>query len=281
MTDNLYPAIRFAENSDIDSLKRLWKSCFGDDDYYIDFFFENRFEPNECLTAFCGRELAGMLFLLPITAVCGEKKYSARYIYAVCTEPQFRSRSVSTRLLEYAHEYMKKSGVAMSLLVPAEPSLFEYYKKRGFETEFFCREIKIKAEKGDFPFKEANLPELFERRNALFSDSSLYMMWDRKALGFQQRECELSGGKTLLLENGYAVCFPFEDKVLVKEYGFPALDRAILAAAAYYFGKETAVVRLSAAEGESGSRPFAMTKWYDSERRVNGGAYPRFTLVFD
>lgn len=281
MTDKLEPLFRFAERSDVDSLKRLWKACFGDEDEYIDFFFENRFVPDECLCALCGGELAGMLFLLPITAVCGEREYSARYIYAVGTEPSFRNRMISTRLLAFADEYMKNGGIAMSLLVPAEPSLFEYYKKRGFEAEFFCRETEINAKKGDILFEKENLQRLFEKRNAVFSDSALYMRWSEKALGVQQKECELLGGKTLIFDGGYAVCFPFEDKVIIKEWGAPSLDDSVSAAIAEYFGKRAAVVRIPAEKQEYDARPFAMTRWYNTERCVNAGRPPAFTLVLD
>lgn len=281
MNDNIEFLFRFAERSDVNSLKKLWKTCFGDEDEYIDFFFENRFEPDECLCAFCGGELAGMLFLLPITAVCGEREYSARYIYAVCTEPRFRNRMISTRLLAFAHEYMEKNGVDMSLLVPAEPSLFEYYKKRGFETEFFCREIEIKAEKNTISLEKTELQRLFGERNAVFADSGLYMRWDEKALGQIERECDFLGGETLVFSNGYAVCYPFEDRVFVKEWGARSLDDHVLAAIAEYFGKKTAVVRIPAGKEENGACPFAMTRWYNTERCVNNGDCPCFTLVSD
>ncbi|MBP1577713.1 MAG: GNAT family N-acetyltransferase, partial [Oscillospiraceae bacterium] len=107
-------SFRFAEKQDTEALKSLWKTCFGDEDEYIDLFFKERFKADECLAAFCQEELAGMLFLLPIKAVCGDKSYDARYIYAVCTEPKFRNRSVSTKLLNAAHEYMAENGIAMS-----------------------------------------------------------------------------------------------------------------------------------------------------------------------
>lgn len=281
MTDNFELLFRFAKENDIVSLKRLWKSCFGDEEEYIDFFFENRFKPNECLTAFCNGNLAGMLFLLPITAVCGEKEYKARYIYAVCTEPGFRNRSVSTRLLEFAHEYMAENGVDMSLLVPAEPSLFEYYKKRGFETEFFCREIEVKAEKNSVRLKKTDLQRIFEERNALFCDSALYMRWDKDSLGQIERECDFLGGETLAFSNGYAVCYPFGERVLVKEWGSRLQDESTLAAIADYFGRKAAVAFIPAKKEENGAYPFAMTRWYNKERCVNNGGCPCFTLVSD
>ena len=281
MTEQFDFVFRFAKESDANKLKKLWKTCFGDDDEYIDLFFNNRFNPNECLTAFCGESLAAMLFLLPITAVCKEKRYPARYIYAVCTEPKFRNRSVSTRLLNAAHEYMAENQIAMSLLVPAEKSLFDYYEKRGFKTEFYCSEFETDARHGEITLKTANLTELFEKRNETFSKSSLYMQWDRTALCYQQKEAEFFGGKTLEFDGGYAVCVPYQDKVLIKEWASERFDHDIIAAIAESFGKKSAVVRVPAGREEKDARLFAMTKWYISERSAKEGEYPCFTLVLD
>ncbi|MBP0981834.1 MAG: GNAT family N-acetyltransferase [Oscillospiraceae bacterium] len=274
-------SFRFAEEQDIAALKSLWKTCFGDEDEYIDLFFDERFEPEQCLAAFCDEELAGMLFLLPITAVCCDKSYDARYIYAVCTEPRFRNRSVSTKLLNAAHEYMAENGIAMSLLVPAEKSLFGYYEKRGFETEFYCREIEVKAKESGVRFAQADLGELFEERNAAFAKSQLFMRWGREALSYQQKEAKFLGGKTLRFDGGYAVCYPFGEKVWIKELGQEKPDFDIAAAIAAHFGKSEAVVRIPAGKDEKDARPFAMTRWYISERSEKEGSCPCFTLVLD
>lgn len=274
-------SFRFAENGDITALKRLWKTCFGDEDEYIDLFFNERFKAEECFAAFCQEELAGMLFLLPITAVCGDKSYEARYIYAVCTEPKFRNRAVSTKLLNSAHEYMAENGIAMSLLVPAEKSLFDYYAKRGFETEFYCREVKIEAKESDIRLEQAELGELFEERNAVFAKSKLFMRWGKEALCYQQKEAKFLGGKTLRFDGGYAVCYPFGERVWIKELGQEQPDFDIAAAIAAHFGKGEAVVRIPAGKDEKDARPFAMTRWYISERSEKEGSCPCFTLVLD
>lgn len=281
MTEPFDFDFRFAQNSDIPTLKKLWKCCFGDDDKYIDLFFAERFAQDICLAAFQGETAAAMLFLLPITAVCGEKHYPARYIYAVCTKPEFRNRSLSTRLLDAAHEYMAKNNIAMSLLVPAENSLFDYYKKRGFETEFYCREFEVNADAANIDFEQAELQNLFEERNRVFSNSTLYMQWDKVALGYQQKEAEFFGGKTLKFNDGYAVCVPYDQGVLIKEWGKKEIDEQIIADIARIFDKKRAFVRVPAYENQKGARPFAMTKWYISERKAKTENYYCFTLVLD
>ena len=67
MTNELELCFRFAEPRMIKKLKLLWKCCFGDSDEYIGLFFDERFVPEQCLTAVCGDDIAGMLFLLPLT----------------------------------------------------------------------------------------------------------------------------------------------------------------------------------------------------------------------
>lgn len=281
MIEELKLSFRFADEQMTEKLKKLWKTCFGDSDEYIELFFRERFKADECMVALCGDKPAGMLFLLPITAICSDECYPARYIYAVCTDPLFRNRSVSTKLLGAAHEYMAKNGIAMSLLVPAESSLFDYYAKRGFETEFYCKEFEIPAKSIAAELSEASLPELFNERNTAFYDSSLYMRWDKEALCYQQKEVEFFGGKTLRSSDFYAVCFPYENKVLIKEWGGIKTDPDIIAAIAARFGKESAVIRVPASRDEKDARPFAMTRWYISERSAKKGKPPCFTLVLD
>lgn len=285
MTNELELCFRFAEPRMIKKLKLLWKCCFGDSDEYIGLFFDERFVPEQCLTAVCGDDIAGMLFLLPLTMVSNGKSYEARYIYAVATAPEYRSRGVSTRLLEAAHDWMRENGIAMSLLVPAEDSLFEYYGKRGFKTEFFCREIEFKADTAaQCDLEAVSLQKLLPERDKAFEKSVLYARWDEAALGYQQMENEFLGGETLKFsspQEGYAVCCPTEDTVLIKEWAADKIYPEVIGAIAARYEKPTARVRIAADKGAPGARGFAMTMWYNTERRAPEGTAPCFSLVLD
>ena len=95
------PQISYAVPEDRAALMRLWKRVFGDPDDYLSLFFTHRFVPGQTLVARASphAEPAAMLFLLPIVLCSATARWEGRYIYAVATDPDFRSRGLSSLLL--------------------------------------------------------------------------------------------------------------------------------------------------------------------------------------
>ncbi|PWM26623.1 MAG: hypothetical protein DBX44_00205 [Oscillospiraceae bacterium] len=278
-----------ASPEDRSALMDLWKRVFGDPDDYLSLFFDLRFRPDQALVA--RNSLDGtpisMLFLLPIVFQSGSLQYRGRYIYAVATDPAFRSRGLSSQLLAEAHRRLSLEGLDFSVLVPAERSLFDYYAARGFRTEFFrCAQTVFAASSpDDVDLSPASLPALLPLRDALGAKSTLYGRWDQEALAYQQRETSLLGGETLSFfwegKPGYAVCHPTENTVLIKEWGASAVSTPVLSAIAHRFGKNTVQLDLPASPGAGSARPFAMTRWYCKERKYEEGDPPVLSLVLD
>ncbi len=268
-------------------LKQLWQTVFGDAEAYISLFFEHRFAPRNTMVALFEGAPVAMLYLLPITIRQNNIDYDARYIYAVGTHPDFRSQGLSGRLLAATHARLTAAGVALSLLVPAEPSLFDYYGARGYKTEFYRKTVACTAPP-DGPaavLTPAGLPDLLALRDRAFGQSGLYARWDAGALDYQQREAALLGGETLAFsapEPGYALCYPAGEAVLVKEWTGTALYPAVLNAIAARYGRDKITLLLPADfDAESEARPFAMTKWYLAERNAPQGRAAYLSLVLD
>ncbi|MFV0497973.1 MAG: GNAT family N-acetyltransferase [Candidatus Fimivivens sp.] len=268
-------------------LKHLWRLVFGDASDYIDLFFAQRFVPENTMVALFEGAPVAMLYLLPVTIRKNQTDYDARYIYAVGTHPDFRSQGCSGGLLNAAHAHLASQGVALSLLVPAEPSLFAYYGMRGFNTAFFRQTVLCTATKNGVQaaLKTAELPHLSAMRDHFFGESGLYARWDTAALAYQQKEAALLGGETLAFdtpEAGYAVCYPTKDAVLIKEWAAKTIYPNVLNAIAARFGCEKIMLRLPADFiGGRALEPFAMTKWYLSERDAPQGKAPYLSLVLD
>ena len=284
------PQISYAVPEDRAALMRLWKRVFGDPDDYLSLFFTHSFVPGQTLVARTSphAEPAAMLFLLPIVLCSATARWEGRYIYAVATDPDFRSRGLSSLLLSEVHRRLAAEGLAFSALVPAEPSLFDYYGVRGFSSEFFRRAVSIVPGPGAWPdpaLSPASLPELLSLRDRVFGSSALYGRWDGQALAYQQRETQLLGGEILSFsfegEPGYAVCHPAGELVLIKEWGFSSLCEPVFAAIARRFGRKTLRLDLPALPDEAGARPFAMTRWYLKERKREDGTPPILSLVLD
>ena len=121
--------ISFTE--DREQIIRLWNSVFGDSREEIEFFLD-KCRHYSCLGLFASGTLASMLFLVK----CKYSGYNGQYIYAVCTDENFRNRGYSSMLISEAKKQMKD----FLWLIPANNGLFDFYSKHGFETKLYSNE---------------------------------------------------------------------------------------------------------------------------------------------
>ena len=110
--------IRVCDLSDYDDIIRIWSRAFGDDKEYILKFLAKFKEYIYIL------EKDAIMTLLPVTL--NDKK--GHYVYAVAVDESKRGMGLGKKLIEYAKENMADFLV----LVPADKSLFDYYRKLGF-----------------------------------------------------------------------------------------------------------------------------------------------------
>lgn len=137
---------RNAYDEDTKTIKSLWKESFGDD-VYMQYFFDilydfkrgivaQDFSENEKnVVAFLYRFEMQMTNLGPVS-----------YVYAACTNKEYRKQGIMTKLLEYSEKLDKEDGYKATMLIPANESLFEFYKKRGFAKEIYCKLSEYKKE---------------------------------------------------------------------------------------------------------------------------------------
>lgn len=121
-------ADKIAVTDDSSRITALWKEVFGDTEEDITFFLENC-RHKLCLGYFKDDALVSMLFLVDCF-YCNRK---GAYLYAVCTKSEFRGRGFVSRLIFEA----KKLDYEFLWLIPAKDSLFEFYRRFGFETKLF------------------------------------------------------------------------------------------------------------------------------------------------
>ena len=290
--------IRFAEEGMRPALGALWRECFGDSNDYVDLYFAGHDIARHTMVFIDGERPVSMLSLLPMTVVTRAGILPARYVYAVATLESYRGRGISTKLLEAAHRQMQAAGIKLSVLVPASARLYNFYGKRGFDTEFYSGRAVVPARElpdygGSFVVTEATAAEFMEIRERAFGGRTMFVRWDGDALAYRLAETAMSGGETLLLTTdggrAVAVCRNEGGAVLVKEL---ALDGMPL---------ETALAVLQKKFGADEYRlclpmdldcPYPLTRvaaaaacWYDPEARrrtfQTGGGAPYISLVLD
>lgn len=275
------PQPRFACWEDIPALKSLWQEAFGDSQDYVDFYFSNRFQPQETLVL--GQPADAMLTLLPAGWTAGGEEMPVRYVYAVATRRSARSKGLSTLLMSAADDWMKRSGIEAAFLVPAQKSLFGFYARQGFRRSVLMLDTlklpKSGKSGGNVLLTPCSLEDFCRLRREFFSGIP-HVSWGSKALEYAYREILETGGRILKVsspfECGYVVCSEYSQEqacpqAVLKEC---ALSRRGLyeAAGALYreLGAEVLLVRIP---GES--RDYGMAKAYTprARRLLFSGAY--------
>lgn len=268
----------------VPALKTIWKDCFGDGNEYVDFYFENRYRDENTLVCLWEGKPAAMLTLIPCTMTAHGTTWRGKYVYAVATTPRYQGRGLSGHLLEVMHTSLKNDGYDFSALVPASESLFDYYAKRGYKTQSYV--LPLAYEKARYPWQLFSpvtfsplSPQHFAQLRRIYGGDGL-IQWEDDHLAYLIEETAFTGGESVAFtvrgKEGYAVCLPDGDYLIIKELGSPYEETsAVLQALMERYQKEQCIVRHRAAED---GRPFGMFAWYGDEPQ---GVTLYLSLVLD
>ena len=243
--------IIFPQDSMKSDLERLWRVCFGDSDEYIRYFFENRYVPENCL-AFVDESVkrpVAMLHLLPIGISEDGGLIPSQYLYAACTRPDYRRQGIMRKLIEYAQKLGETRKLKYTVTVPAEPRLFKYYERYGFEKCYKHRIVYLDRSDLMFMCKGSvripdnvretmmKLSEVCSFRRDMLVDRDGFVIWDPAAMRYAVGSHEHDGGHiiTLSYQGDYAYAFCSQDdytvkitEFIVKDHFAPTLIRHIL-----------------------------------------------------
>ena len=211
----------FAKDSDIENISAIWRMAFSDFDEYINLFLDNLYSPqNTIVSRECG-VVVSMAFLIPAQLVVNGRPYSAYYLYAAATHPNYRQKGHMGKVINSAKEVAKKRGIDFIVLVPAEEYLFDYYAKFGFETKFNKKTVRFTRSQLQAWATEPDLSEafnlnVFETRQASFGFGS-FLNWSESVLSYAMKEHTYCSGSIAFTSDGYAMYNVGKDTVYVKE----------------------------------------------------------------
>jgi len=214
--------IRFAESRDREAVASIWRECFGDEGYYIDFFLNNLFKSERCLIYDYEGTPAAMLHLLPINLIDQAATFKTQYIYAAATLPAFQRRGLMAKLIDFAVVYGIEKGFKFTSLLPANQSLYGYYEKCGFKSAFYIKRTiltraQLTAAAGNS--KSAIIipsddKAIYSRRLDSFNSA---LLWDYEMFSYVLKEWRFTGGEIISFKNGYALCRKTDKGLLIKE----------------------------------------------------------------
>ena len=290
--------IRFAEEGMRARLQELWRECFGDSNEYVDLYFASHDIARHTMVFMDGENPVSMLSLLPMTVVTRAGILPARYVYAVATKESYRGRGISTRMLEAAHRVLRAEGVKLSVLVPSSAALYNFYGRRGFDTECYSGLAVVGREEiepftGSFVISEADPLEFMQIRERAFAGRTMFVRWDGDALAYRLTETAFNGGETLAITIGdaraIAVCHMEGGAVNVKELALDGMAAGTaLSVLQHKYGADEYHLRLPLdldCPYPLERVPAGVSCWYDPEARARvfggGGGAPYLNLVLD
>lgn len=170
-----------------DHVKTLWQLCFNDDPAFIDLYFRFRYKDdiNRCLEQ--NKRVVSALQAIPYPMTWCDGTVLTNYISGACTHPEYRGKGLMRNLLTKTHQRMKEDGVLFATLIPAEKSLFDFYKTFGYATAFSYRKERWTEPAGSYQGELttvcADLKEEFSVKTDLYR--FIDGVWARRACAVQ------------------------------------------------------------------------------------------------
>lgn len=121
-------------------LQLLWAEAFGDDAGFISAFLSTGFSPDRCRCVEANGAAAALYWF---DCLCQGKKLA--YLYGIATRKDLRGQGLCKALMEDTHRYLKGQGYAGCVLVPAQESLRQYYRRFGYADFGGIREMTVSA----------------------------------------------------------------------------------------------------------------------------------------
>lgn len=111
-----------------DALRTLWTECFGNEENWIDVFFQTAFDPTHvcCLTR-RGQLAAALCWM---DTYCQGRPLA--YLYAIATAPAYRRQGLCRELMGKTHDLLARQGYAGAILVPGDEGLRQMYGKMNY-----------------------------------------------------------------------------------------------------------------------------------------------------
>ena len=255
--------ISYGKYEYIPELKIMWHKIFGDTESYLNSFFGKVYKDENTLVDIEDGKVVSVLFMIPYKFIVSGKENEIVYLYALATEPAYRGRKIMSKLIQESLNISTKRGYALSVLIPADKSLFEYYRQFGFE-EYFGRVLLTKTitdieneqtnkglkiqeiEKIPMELIKADAEQIWTAysRSEIFSSGGIVLSKEQNE--FYLEELKSEGGQAYVFKmdgnkDGYALLQLLDDNLLVLETNVDADSLKLFYEALYRLYKFKAV----------------------------------------
>lgn len=270
--------IRLAQGGEVEAQREIWRRCFGDPEPFIDFYFANRYREQDVLLLLEDGKAAAMLTMVPVQTITKDNQSLATtMLYGIATHPDQQGKGFASKLIRESEQFLQSKGQELTVLVPAQGSLFDYYGQRGYQEGFYIQEITLAREQiqGQSLSQahpctlEPLVATAYNRRRKRLLQGQLHIAYADREVDYQKRLSQLSGADIYGIDCGdiqgcVAVERISQDRVLIKELLLPeeGMNGALQTLAQYLPAREYHLRTPINVGGHwtGANRPFAMFK---------------------
>ena len=254
--------IHHAREGERGAAEALWADTFGDGLELQREFYRLCATQGPLVLAEDG-ELRSMLALPELALVLVDgTRLRAGYIYALATRWDCRGQGWASMLIETAAGLARGRGLDCLLTVPAEPGLFRFFARNGFQPGCYLREMV--AEPAPAPAEELSPEGYAVLREGLLAGRT-HTAYTAEQLAFQRAMCPESGSGLYRLElvhgPGCAAVENWAGAPVVKELLCAPGDEEQGAAACAALCGGAVKVRVPA--GKEDGTPFGAIRWME------------------
>lgn len=229
--------IRIANKEDIPGIRQIWYDVFTTDPLYLSLIFKDLYPQIDAFVYQRDQQIISVAFAIPITASIPynslQKSTSqsthntnsllkGRYLYGVATKATARGEGLSKKVVKKIQEYYRKKDEKFIIVRPAEETLFDFYRKQGFNKPLTRLETTLHLETAPsttlcatplcFPRKPLPLSPiaLYKMRTALFTSN--YFVWSpgilKCILNFIYKEGDIANSYQFQGDKKYLIAHP-------------------------------------------------------------------------
>ncbi|MDU6249630.1 MAG: GNAT family N-acetyltransferase, partial [Paeniclostridium sordellii] len=110
--------IRYAKDGDLENIKDIWNYCFGDEEAFVDYYFNNKYKAKNTILIEEDGDLMSSLQLNQYKIKLNNNTYDTSYIVGVSTYPDARGKGYMKDMMDFSLNELYKKGQLVSLLMP-------------------------------------------------------------------------------------------------------------------------------------------------------------------
>ncbi|SCJ20731.1 Predicted acetyltransferase involved in intracellular survival and related acetyltransferases [uncultured Clostridium sp.] len=218
--------IRYAIEKDLENIKDIWNYCFGDEEGFVNYYFDNKYKPENTIIIEENDELMSSLQLNQYKINLNNKIYDTSYVVGVSTYPNARGKGYMKDMMDFALNELYKKDQLVSLLMPID---YRLYKKYGYEHCYDQIEYKLSIEElkqfkivGDFEkITNNHINYMMDIYKEFLLNTNGYVVRDKNYYEnlFKEIKCE-NGHMYIHKEEsyeGYIIYFIMEDTMFIRE----------------------------------------------------------------